>query len=382
MTSPSANSGAAPKRRLSPTLFGHVSREFLLPLGCCLGCFILLFMVADLFNDLQDLLEVKASVVTVLHYFMLLQPEKLVNILPMSILLACGYMVSNLTRNHEISAIRAAGISMTAVFLPVWLVAALFAVISFFLVETVAPTSSAKAKALLQNLKSPGSADVRPLLASRNSRAHRDWFFESFSSDGEQKGVLIKQFRTEPNGRRLRVAWEIRAATAHYTGGHWMLEKGSRVEYDMAGGLPANSAGTPFDVLDCPDITESPREIFGSMRPTEELSIREMLQLLATREDLARSSRNIYWTQIWFRLSAPFSCLGAALVGIALSLGAHRGSRMLGFGIALGVLVLYYFAGRLFVVLGQYGYLPAVVAGTLPTLLLAAWGVWEMRRRN
>jgi lipopolysaccharide export LptBFGC system permease protein LptF len=180
----------------------------------------------------------------------------------------------------------------------------------------------------------------------------------------------------------VSVAWEMRAASARYAGGHWTLEKGTRVEYDDAGGLPSNSDGTAFDVLECPEITESPREIFGSMRPTEELTIREMFQLLSTREDLARSSQNIYWTQIWFRLSAPFSCLGAALVGIALSLGAHRGSRMLGFGIALCVLVLYYFAGRLFVILGQYGYLPAVVAGVLPTFLLAAWGVWEMRRRN
>ena len=374
MTSPA--SPAFPSRRTSKILVRHVGSEFLLPLCCCLGSFMLLFMVIDLFDALSDFVGAKASVPDVVQFFLLRQPANLVNILPMSILLACGYMVSNFTRNHEVTAMRASGISMVNAFVPVWLVAGVCTMVSFLFVELVAPASSARADAIYKKITDPSSTpDARGMLASRNVRGNRDWNVENFSIDGVQRGVKILQFRAN-----RWPAWRIQAESATYVSGHWRLEKGTKTEYD-ADGLPKDE-GLDFAVLDCPELTESPHEILGSLRPAEELSIREMLQLLSRKEGVARTSQNVFWTQIWYRVSAPFSCLGAALLGIALSLGSHRGSRLRGFSIALGVLVLYYLVGQMLVMLGKSGAIPPIMAGMLPTLLLAAWGIAEMRRRN
>jgi len=58
-------------------------------------------------------------------------------------------------------------------------------------------------------------------------------------------------------------------------------------------------------------------------------------------------------------LAVTLACLLAALLGISLSVGAHGGSRLRGFSMAIGVLVLYIVIGHLFVVLGRNGLLPA-----------------------
>ena len=364
-------------RRLSPILFRHVAGEFLLALGCCLGGFMLLFLVIDVFNTLSDLVGAKAGLSDVLGYLVLRQPQNMVNILPMSILLSCGYIVGNFVRNHEVSAIRAAGVSMTTAFLPVWMVAVAFSALSFFLVEWVAPTATAKADTLIHQLTEPGFvAGARKQLAARYSRGGRDWVVEKFAENGRQEGVLITQFRPD-----RRVLWDIRAAAAVYQDGHWHLENGHRTEYDTTGEQPKD-AGADFAALDCPELTESPDDIAGSLKSVENLSIAEMFQLMRNNPGLPASTRNGFMTAVWYRFSAPLSCLGAALLGVALSLGSHRGSRMRGFAGALLVLVLYYVVSQFFLLLGRKGLVPAAFAGTLPTLLLAVWGLRELRRRN
>ena len=82
------------RRRLSRRLFTYVLGQYLLPLICCVLAFALLFVILDLFDVLQDMVGAKAPLADVLAYFLLRQPENLVYILPMSVLLAAGWSIS------------------------------------------------------------------------------------------------------------------------------------------------------------------------------------------------------------------------------------------------------------------------------------------------
>lgn len=366
------------KHRLSLILTRYVAVQFLLPLVCCLAGFILLFVIIDLFDVLQELVESRASLLSACMYFGLRQPANLVNILPMSLLLSCGYLVSNMLRHHELTAVRAAGVSLVHACLPVWVFGVLFSVLSLWLVEVVVPASMTRADVLLRDMTSAGKGKSAHTnrLAYRNSTANRDWFFESFDLRGEQHGVWIKQFRPDHG-----IEWEMHADAATYRNGTWVLTHGTRTVYDEDGQLPKD-AGVVFETYEQEGQNESPNEILNSLRPAEDLSVRDMLTILGRESRLPASTRDVFETTIWFRLTFPFSCVVAVLLGISLSIGPHGGSRLRGFAAAIGILVAYYVCAQLFVLFGKNGMLPPMVAGSAPTLLAAGWGLWELYRKR
>jgi len=365
-------------RNTSFILFRYIAGEFLIPLTCCLGGFIALFLITDVFDVLRDFLEAKAPVGQVLLFFFLRQPANLVNVLPMSILLSASFMINILGRHHEITALRASGLSLPRSCLPVWLAALAFSGLSLWLSESIAPECAARAEELLDRLTTPAHYfdQGRAKLAFRNGRDNRDWFFESFNREGQQRGVLLKQFRPD-----RKILWELRAARAQYREGHWVFFEGALTRFDAEGALPEGPE-EQFAVREAPDLDESPGQILNSLRPAEELAIREMLRILRLTDDLPQSTADVLFTTLWYRLSFPFACLVAALLGVSLSATHESSNALRGFAMAVGIMVLYYIVGQLFVLLGKNGVVPPVCAGCLPTIAFAGWGGWEVFQKR
>ena len=117
-------SEAGKKRlRVSPLIFKYVLREFLIPLVCALAAFAFLFLVNNVFDDLPDFMSKDVPMRIVLAYFLSLQPHNLLNVIPISVLLAASFMTVMMGRNNELCAMRAAGMSLLTCALPVWIVA-------------------------------------------------------------------------------------------------------------------------------------------------------------------------------------------------------------------------------------------------------------------
>ncbi len=361
-------------RRGSRVLFWYIAREFLIPLACCIGGFIALFLVFDVFDVLRDFVEARSSISGTIMFFVLRQPANLVNVLPMSILLSASFMVHMLGRHHEITAMRAGGLCLVRCCLPVWLAAVALSGVSLWLNESIAPQSSARAEELLDEMTTSAQHynSGRIKLAFRNVADNRDWFFEAFSRDGEKKGVLVKQFRDDRT-----VQWELQALSTVFEAGQWVFHDAVLVKFDGEGALPVGPE-KKFDRYVAIGLEELPEEILSSLRPAEELSIREMRRMLAVNQELPQATRRVFYSIIWYRLAFPFSCVVAALLGVSLSIVRENNSALRGFAIAIGIMVFYYVVSHLFVLLGKNGTFPPFLAGCLPTLVFAGWGGWAL----
>ncbi|MFO7820656.1 MAG: LptF/LptG family permease [Lentisphaeria bacterium] len=368
------------RRKLSAILFWYFTRRFLLPLFCCLAAFCVLFLISDVLNDLEDFIEAGAPAGRIILYFLMRQPVNIVNILPMSILLAAVYMLSMLGRHGEITAVRAAGLSITTCAMPVWCFAVLAAGLQFWLNENIGPAFEARSVMLQERLSESSGAvpqEKHILLAFRNPATHRDWFFESFSRDRPKHGVLIKQFRQKGNGLR----WELKAASAEVKHGQWVFYNGTRWHYVKGDRLPVPGKTEQFDELRL-SLEETPGKIFTSLRPVEELSSLEMYRIVQNRPKMPTSTRNVFWTSIWYRLMWPLSCIVAALFGVGMTIGNERSGAMIGVASALGLMVAYYLVTQIFLMLGRGGLAPPFLAAALPPTIFITWGAWQVYRKR
>lgn len=366
------------RRRWSPTLQFYFAREFTVPLVCCILGFLGLFLVTDLLDVLEDLMGADVSGWQIARFFVLRQIVNLVHVLPMSTLLATSFMISVLNRHHEISAVRASGVPIPVCCTPVWLLALGLSLVTLVLNETVVPSYAGSTERWLDRITEGEQyqAEGQRTLAFRNRTGNRHWYFARFNRDGPQEGVIVKQFR--PNHT---VEWELRADTAAYQDGSWTFGHVALTEYGPDGLLPEGPEKR-LDSYTVSDWEESPDRIVMMLRPTEELDIIQMIRILTEREQLPPSTRHVLATTIWYRLSFPFSCLMAAVLGVGFCLTRDRSGALRGFAAAVGFIVLYHFVSQFTVVLGRTGHLPPVVAGSFPTLLFTVAGaakVWQQR---
>src|SRR4051812_2254350 len=122
----------------------YLLREFLLALLVCFGAFLMLWVTFDLLFELHKLQENHLRVGDIVEFYVFQIPEFIPIALPISLLLALLYALTNHARYNEITAIRAAGVSLARICLPYLIVAVLFNIGLFALYEFLGPPTSDK----------------------------------------------------------------------------------------------------------------------------------------------------------------------------------------------------------------------------------------------
>src|SRR5579859_2786885 len=140
----------------------YLLRELLVPLGYCLSGFLLLWITADLVGELGTLQEKKLHAGDIALYYLVKTPEFIVLVLPMALLLALLYALTNHARHNEITAIRAAGVSLWRLCLPYFAVGLLASLAIFWLNEYCVPQSDDQAEQIrTSRLPSAAGAAVK-----------------------------------------------------------------------------------------------------------------------------------------------------------------------------------------------------------------------------
>src|ERR1035438_9093249 len=119
----------------------YLLRELLIPLGYCLCGFLLFWISSDMFVTLGDFQKKELLARDIVEYYVVMLPEFLVLVLPIALLLALLYALTNHARHQEITAIRAAGVSLWRISLPYLGVGFLASLVLFVVNEVWGPSS-------------------------------------------------------------------------------------------------------------------------------------------------------------------------------------------------------------------------------------------------
>jgi lipopolysaccharide export system permease protein len=367
----------------------YLLRELLVPLGYCLSGFLVLWVVQDLITELSTLQNSKMLPLDILEYYLVKAPEFVVLILPMALLLALLYTLTNLARHHEITAIRAAGVSLSRLCAPYVAVGFTLALLSLVLNELCVPDSGE----LAERIKSrhiptqPHASSKNQVLNDGfvNSRDGRLWQFEACDTrTGEMVAPIVLSKMAD--GSRL---W-LKADRAALSNGVWTFFNACvSKESPQSNSIPMVLLRT--NVLAQPRFSETPDEI------RSELKISAMLNTLSLkgvkRADIPISELMNYlrlhphpnqsaalYTKLQGRLATPWTCLVVVL--IATPFGAASGRRNVFVGVASSILIFfaYYVLQQLSLALGAGGTLPSWLAGWLPNIAFGVTGLWLTAR--
>jgi lipopolysaccharide export system permease protein len=362
----------------------YLLRELLVPLGFCLAGFMLFWVASDLFVSLGELQKKGLGAGDIVQLYLVKLPEFLVLVLPISLLLALLYALTNHARHQEITAIRAAGVSLWRLSLPYLGVGLLASVALFAINELWVPRSDELARAIERrhqaaNPQAPGRNEY-PNLYFENRRDGRLWRFGVWNAlTGEMTEVGV--YPTEQNGAQ---PWELRAERARLVDGVWTFYN-ALVLKEAA---DTNAPPVPVlrtNVLAVAEFHETREEINSEIKIRERMTIRGAKKADVPIKDLViflrlhpRPSRSDwYWlhTKLDGRLAAPWTCL--VVVVIALPFGAAGGRRNVYVGVASSIIICftYVILQQVMLALGTSGRVEPWLAAWLPNLAFGLVGV-------
>jgi lipopolysaccharide export system permease protein len=351
----------------------YLFRELLTPMAYCLGGFLVFWIFYDLFTELDKLQDAKLHLLDVVEYAVAMTPAFLATVLPIALLLALLYTLTNHARHNEITAMRAAGMSLWRICTPYFIVGLIASAALFALNELAVPRSADWADRILQRYApKPAGRAAQQKLGFQNDRARRTWLFDEFYfKTAELVGVQVNWMAPDGSSRQLNADRAVR------TNGVWMFFNVS--EYAQTPLLQTN-------VLAMPEFDETPREFRIELKIAdyERLATRKTVVPLADILDYLwlRPGVDSGWlhTQLHERLAAPWTCLVVVL--IAIPFGAASGRRNLFFGVAGSIFICFaYFVIQQFsLALGIGGHWPGWLAAWLPNLIFGATGLILMAR--
>lgn len=378
------------------TLHFYLLRQVLSALGMTVAVFTGLLLVGNVLREILSLLvNQHVPLAGVLTAMAMLVPYALVFALPMGMLTATLLVFGRLSADHELTAVRASGVSLLSLVAPVlWLGLTASALAALINLE-VAPRCRVGYKELLYEL-----GVARPtsfLVENRYLTDIPGWtiYIGRRRSDTEFEQVLLYETRNDQLVRRVQARRASVTVDAVARVIQFRLFDAELFTKAVAFGADLTPAAPGTNQMAAVESdwsmvffgeTSLPLK-FSSAHPMDsrpKISEMTFTQLLAELADNKR--RGIDPTPVLVHLhrqvSFSFACLGFTMVGIPLGIRGHR--RETSFGIAAGlVLTVVYYS---FIIMGQSWetrphLLPHLIVW-IPNFLFQGLGAWLLWRGN
>jgi lipopolysaccharide export system permease protein len=362
----------------------YLLRELLVPLGYCLCGFLLFWISSDLFVTLGEFQKKGLVARDIAEYYLVVLPEFLVLVLPIALLLALLYALTNHARHQEITAIRAAGVSLWRISLPYFGVGFLASLALFAANEFWVPSSDDRAKAILKrhlalDPRAPGRNEYRNL-CFENTRDGRRWRIGVYNT---QTGEMIEPgvYPTERDGSK---PWELRADRARRIDGVWTFYNALAFKESAE----TNSPPVPLlrtNVLAVPEFSETPEEINSEIKIRDTLTLRaakkadvpikDLLNYMRLHPQLSHSDQAWLETKLAGRLAAPWTCLVVVLIAIPFGVAGGRRNVFVGVASSIVICFSYFVLQQLGLALGTSGRMSPWLAVWFPNLSFGLAGL-------
>jgi LPS export ABC transporter permease LptG len=335
----------------------YLLREHLVFMGVGLAVAAVLFVVIDLLQTLDRYIRIKPPLIYVVEHFVYRVPAALHDGLPVVMLVATIFLFLALSRYHELTAMKAAGMSLYRVAAPILLLATGVAIVSGLFQELLLPKlnelgDEVDRVRIRGQLPRHLQSRERLWLRTSDSRFYRVELLHPGSAD--MYGVTVLEVE-QPT---FRLQSRLDARRAHWTPEGWELMDGAFREFGPKGEVQT----IPFAVTAI-DLREEIEDFTKVSKPIAAMSYRELKEYVVRLEATGYQVKK-YMVELYSKLSFPLVNLIMVLVAIPFSLQSPRGGRL--FGIALAIAIM---AGYLVV---HYVALAFARADLLPPLL-AAW---------
>jgi LPS export ABC transporter permease LptF/LPS export ABC transporter permease LptG len=342
----------------------YVLRRFVYFFMLIMVAFLFLFEIFTFFELAEDIRRHNVPFMIVIKYFVFLIPYSVYQFTPLGALVSVLVTLGILSKNNEIIAFKASGISLYRLAIPLLVSGLAIATALLILDDTYLPYANQRQDELRAIIKGrPPQTHTRPerWIFGENSKVYN---YDLFDSKEKLFGGLTV-IELDPVTYQMRRRIYATRATWLPSENTWGLESGWVRDFSGAGSV---SRYTPFKVTSFPELTEPPTYFNREVIQAFQMSWRELRRYIAGLRDAGFdvSSLNVQLHKKFaYPLIAPISMMLA--VPFALFVGSRGAVGGIAMGVGIGI--AYWALSALTEAMGGIGQLPPFLAAWSPDLI-------------
>ena len=328
---------------------------------------IFIFIVIDFSENSEDFTDKGATFIQIFGvYYLNYIPEITRLIIPVAVFVACLYLTGQMAERLEITALKAAGVSLYRLILPYLAFAFLMTATMSYLDAFVIPNANEKRITFEQEYLSGKSDKVDTNRIFRQESENSIFKINYFNPDkGIGYRVDVVNFKGDSISEKLfiqRMIWQKKQQ-------HWKLENVKKKTFSQMGysEVHIDSMDTTLNIYPR-DLTRKTSDIYQLTYPEAQNYIQSIQRSGAGGIELPR-------VQLYGRYAYPFSIIVVTIVGFALASVRRQGGK--GFYIAAGLAVSFLYLVMMKVIepFGGQGQIDPMLAATLPHLIFLIIGI-------
>jgi LPS export ABC transporter permease LptF/LPS export ABC transporter permease LptG len=354
----------------------YLFQQFFYYFFVLLAGFVLIFDAFTLFDLLGDIARNHVPFLTVVSYFRYLIPLMVYQLAPLATLVATLVSLAILAKNNEVIALKASGISLYRLVVPLLLAGILVSGGLFLLDDTFLPYANQRQDALRNEIKGrPAQTYFEPArqwIFGENSKIYN---YELFDPDRQLFGGL-NVFELDPATFQMRRRIFASRATWEPTESLWILTGGWVRDFGSDGRVVRYE---PFKATTLPELTEPPGYFRREVRQSFQMNWRQLGEYIAS---LSQAGFDTARLSVQWHKKFAFPLIAAIIVFLGAPFAFLVGTRgaVGGLAVAVGIGVIYWSTAALFEAMGSAGQLPPLLAAWAPDAIFGFLGVFLFQR--
>jgi len=343
----------------------YIIKEIMSFVALTASALTIMLIVRTLFYSMDLLINEKVSWLYVVKLLLYRLPAYLVLTFPMSLLASSELAIGRLSTDGEITAMRAAGISLRRIIIPFVAAALVISILSFLINDYIVPEANrAHQNIIRENVLKKGPSYIRRNLFFRDA-GNRYFYINRFNEENmTMQDIMIYELGKEYFSRTIT------AKKGAWVADTWKLESGTIYNYDEKGEITYEMNFAAMDII----VKEDLQKFFINQREPIEMNSKELEQQISILQQAGADTKRLE-VILHMKYSVPFSGLIFVLLGVPLGLRIKQGSKATGIIISIVLVFVYYVfvsAARSF---GNGGVLDPALAAWLPNIIFAILGI-------
>lgn len=355
----------------------HIFRGFITRAAGVLIGILVVYLCVEFLQKADKLIKYQATLSQIARYFLYSIPGMISLALPMATLIAALLTLGDLSRHNEILAMRASGVSLVKIILPLFVGGLLISGFGFINNELVMPAYSSRAnyvrkveieksrqRVMFQQyqlwLRGPDNSIVNIGLVSPDRN--------------EMLGLNIYKLNSDYSVRE-----QIKAGKLVWENGAWRLKDSrtfTRVD-DVVTSSPSDNETF--------NIVENPDDLGMIVKDSEEMNFSEMWSYVK-RLKLSGYTAATHEVALHSKLAYPLASLLMILISIPFGIHTVRsGGASRGIALAVGIAFIYWMLASMGASLGNSGALPPAISAWFANIFFAvtsSLAIFRMQRSS
>lgn len=311
----------------------YVTREFLGPFLAAITAFIVISLSVQLYWLAEMVVVKRTPLVTVLRLVLFNLPAAIVQVLPFATLFGVLLGISRLSRDSELSIMRAAGLKLSRIALPLVVISLLISAFGFYLGDQVAPKANLEARNIVNRMI---LGDAAPSIDDNVFfRGPDNKFFYIGRITEDRATVLDVMIYDIGYGKYPQL---ITAAKGRADSGVWTFENGNIHECGPDGRVVSTAH---FDAMEI-RMERAVTDYTNSGRTTSEMSMKQLKESLDLFMKSGIRAKSLL-IDYHLKMAQPLSSLIFAILAMPLAIRSPRkGGAVFSIGAGIAIITFYF----------------------------------------